>query len=259
MINHISSAEAVAQGLPGRDTYKASHLVYKDDINRGGGVLHLCLEAYYAFMDSIMISERHAMAQEELNTKLWLAEGGLQSGRWVDAPITFKWLKYLNLEHLKIASGFEITLKSVLLEKSYIVQEIDRNIDSYRFLAEKQKIEPVYSHEILKIEGYRYDGMLNYLPGLTSKSLGFEQILKKPKYRAALGLPHCELELIDEFRSLRNEIHFPHDAISTPIRSAYPIPVLDFLLRFINDWVINRSNLISTKLQIGGILPQLSA
>ena len=260
MTTHMSSTEAVAQGLPGHDCYRASHLIYKDDINRDGGVIRLCLEAFYAFTDSIMIAERHAMLQEELSTKLWLAEGGsLKTERLPDTPVTWKWLRFLNLEHLKIASGFEITLKSILLERNYIIQEIDKNIGIYRELAQKQKTEPVHSGEVIEVGGYRYDGTMNYLPGLTNKSLGFEQILKKPKYRAALGLPHSDLDLINEFRNLRNEIHFPQDAIGTPIRSANPVPVSDFLLCFINNWVIDRSNLIRKKHQFGGSLLPLPA
>lgn len=259
MTTHISWAEAEAQGLPGHDTCRASHLIYKDDINRDGGVIHLCLEAFYAFTDSIMIAERHALLQEELDTKLWRAEGGrLETGRLPEAPVTWKWLKFQNLENLKIASGFEITLKSILLESSYVIQEIDKNIDIYRALASKQKTEPVLSAELLEVGGYRYDGAMNYLPGLTKKSLSFDQILKRPEYRTALGLPHSDLDLINEFRILRNEIHFPQDAISTPIRSAYPISVSDFLVSFINNYVIDRSNLMRKKHQIGGLLQPLS-
>ena len=258
MTTDISSAEAIALGLPGHDSYRASHLIYKDDINRNGGVLRLCLEAFYAFTDSIMIAERHAMVQEQMDTNFWLAEGGtLKTGGVPDTPVTWKWLRFLNLEHLKIASGFEITLKSKLLESSYIIQEIDKNL--YPALAQKQKTEPVHSSEVLEVGGYRYDGAMNYLPGLTNKSLGYDQILNKQKYRAALGLPHGDVELINEFRNLRNEIHFPQDAISTPIRSAYPVPVSDFLLSFINNWVINRSNLIRKKHQFGGLLLPLPA
>lgn len=260
MTTHISSAEAVAQNLPGHDTYRASHLIYKDEINRDGGVFRLCLEAFYAFTDSIMIAERHAMLQEELCTKLWLEEGGsLETGWLPDSPVTWKWIKSLNLEHLKIASGFEITLKSILLEKNYIIQEIVKNNDIYHSLAQKQKSEPVHLSELFKVGGYRYDGTRNYLPGLTNKSLGFEQILKKPKYRSALGLPNSDLDLINEFRNLRNEIHFPQDAISTPIRSTYPMPVSDFLVCFINNWVIGRRNLISERHQFGGSLLPLRA
>ena len=80
MTTHISSAEAVAHGLPGHDCYRASHVIYTDDINRDAGVLRLCHEAFYAFTDSIMIAERHAMLQEEMGTNRWLAEGG-QIGR----------------------------------------------------------------------------------------------------------------------------------------------------------------------------------
>ena len=254
MTTHISSAEAVAHGLPGHDCYRASHVIYTDDINRDAGVLRLCHEAFYAFTDSIMIAERHAMLQEEMGTNRWLAEGGLEA-RWLpDTPVTWKWIKSLNLEHLKIASGFEITLKSIILEKNYIIQKIDEKIDIYKPLALKQKSEPVHPAELFEIGGYRYDGTMNYLPGLTNKSLGFDQILNKSKYRLALGLSHGDLDLIDEFRNLRNEIHFPQDPISTPIRAAHPVPVSDFLLCFINNLVIDRGNLISKKHQFGGLL-----
>lgn len=247
----MSTAEASAQGLSGYNTFRASHLIYHDEINRDGGVVRLCYEAFKAFTDTIMVNQRHAMLQEDLDTKHWLAEGGFSTGRRLDTPVTWKWLNSLNLEHLKIASGLEITLKSILVEKGYIVQKIV-NSQRYGHLAEKQKEEPISVSEVLLVDNYRYDGKVSYLPGLTDKSLTFYIIVNKPKYREVLGLADLDIDLIDEFRRLKNEIHFPNDAIETPIRAAHPVPISEFVISFINDWIVHRSNLIRGQRELGG-------
>ena len=70
MTKHISSVEAEAQDLPGHDTFRASHVTYYDDVNRDGGVFALCLEAFNAFNDSIMVSERHALGTTMANAHM---------------------------------------------------------------------------------------------------------------------------------------------------------------------------------------------
>ena len=220
-------------------------MIYYDDVNRDGGVFALCLEAFNAFNDSIMVSERHALAHEERQDKIFLAQGkSLLSSPLPEIPVTWKWLRNLNLDHLKIASGFEIIIKSILVEKGFLIQKII-NDGRYCNLANKQKDYPVYAQELLKIDDFRFDGLINYLPGITTQSLGFQTILNKPDYRAVLEFSDLDIKLIDEFRTLRNEIHFPMDAISTPVRASYPMPISDFLLSFMNKWIVDRGNLIS--------------
>lgn len=252
MAEHISSVEAKIQDLPGHDTFRASHLIYYDEINRDVGIFVLCLEAFNAFNDSIMVSERHALAYERLQDELFLVEGrSILDGPLPENPVTWKLLRSLNLEHLKIASGFEIILKSMLVEKGIVIQEIVNMDGPYKILAVKQSSSPVYTEELLEIDDFRFDGLINYLPGITRKSLGFQTILEKPDYRSVLEISDLDLELIDEFRNLRNEIHFPRDAISTPVRAAYPMPISDFLVNFINKWIVDRGNLISDTRGLG--------
>ena len=257
MAGHISQADAESQRLPGYDVFRASHLIYHDEVNRDGGIYQLCLEAFYAFSDSIMISERYALAREQRQDEIYVSGSDFGTGRPPDAPVTHKWLRFLNLEHLKIASAFEITLKSLLVEKGIVIQEISRSDGSYKDLADRQKKVPIYARELFEIDGYRFDGLANYLPGVTRNSLSFRTIISEPDYRDALGISDIDLKLIDEFRNLRNEIHFPADAVSTPIRAAHPVPIAEFLLQFINRWVIGRANLIHDRRGIGSEWPLL--
>ena len=74
MAGHISQADAESQRLPGYDVFRASHLIYHDEVNRDGGIYQLCLEAFYAFSDSIMISERYALALNNARTKFTFLE-----------------------------------------------------------------------------------------------------------------------------------------------------------------------------------------
>lgn len=245
MTGHISSVEAKTKALPGHDTFRASHSIYHDEISRDGGIFALCVEAFKAFNDSIMVSERQILAYERLQDEIFIGEGrSILDSPLPANPMTWKWIRLMNLEHLKIASGFEIIIKSMLVEKGILIQEI-KSDRAYKILAIKQRKSPVYAKEIRKIKDFRFDGSVNYLPGLTRKSIGFQTVLKEPNYRSVLDISDMDLELIDEFRNLRNEIHFPTDAISAPVRAAYPIPISDFLVNFINEWIVDRGNLIS--------------
>jgi hypothetical protein len=207
---HLSTADAKARGLSGFDVYRYSHVLYLSEINRDAGVVRLCREALMAFSDTVLIHDRHALSAEQAETKRWLAASGIAAGlACPSSPITFARLEWINFENLKIAAGFELTLKAMLLEKDYILQEINDCDPAYKTLSGEQKQRPISKAELFLIDDYRHDGQRNYLPGLRPTSLKFSTIVQKPAYRAALGLPSYDLDLIDEFRDLRNQIHFP--------------------------------------------------
>ena len=44
----------------------------------------------------------------------------IATGTYVDAPATYGWLEFLNLEYLKISIGFELIVKSILIEKTIL-------------------------------------------------------------------------------------------------------------------------------------------
>ena len=245
LLNHISTAEAKARGLPGHDTFRFSHLMYHDPVNRDYAVWYLCREALKAFNDTLMISQRGARLAEDLATEAWLARGGLTSGTYVDAPATYRWLEFINLEYLKISTGFELIAKSILIEKDYIVHEIDGKSEKYKPVARKQKTSPVSVSEVIEIDSYRFNGRINYLPGVTEASLRFGLILSEATYQSVINIPDADLKLINEFRTLRNQIHLPGDAIECPIMNAHSKSPIEFIVEFLNKWVIERGNLIN--------------
>ena len=247
MDGHISTAEAKARGLPGSDVYLFSHLIYHDELNRASGVVHLCREALKAFKDSITLGERYAIEAELLEEQRWLARGGFAKEEIPECPHKNKMMNSINLENFKIAAGFELVTKSILIEQNIIVQEIDSKNALLNELSKSQKDKPVLIDELLKIEEYRFNGQLNYIPGLRKKSLNFDTIINKPHYRAVLKIPENELNLINEFRKLRNQIHFPTDVMETPLQAAYPKPIVEFFQDFINTWIIERANLLTQK------------
>jgi len=245
---HITTAEAKRQGLFGADVYRHSHLLYKDDLHRDWGVVWLNLEALKAFADTVTIIQRHKILSQRAAVKDWQDRGGFQS------DLTFPWgeataalMEYMNYENLKIASGFELHLKARLLARDFILHEINSKIRGYRALAKEQSDRPIAKHELIAIQPYHFDGHQNYLPGLTQTSIKFSRITNKPKYRAALGLTTQQLDIINDYRLLRNQIHFPGDHLESPNIRGYPRPIIEFLTGFINTEIVDWSNQLIAK------------
>jgi hypothetical protein len=245
---HITTEEAKRQGLPGFDTYRYTHLLYHDDLNRDHGVFRLNEEALKAFSDTVSVTHRHALAAEQAAEKEWLRKGGFNS----DIPypfgdVTGEKRKYLNYENLKIACGFELHLKARLLGRDFIVHEIDPKPQGCKSLAEEQRTRPITKRELFAVQPYRFDGNQNYLPGLKEGSIKFSWLTDKPTYRSALGLSGQQLDIIKDYRNLRNQIHFPGDILEAPNIRAYPNPIIEFLVGFINSEIVNGSNALIVK------------
>ena len=233
----------MAQGLPGSDVFRYSHLLYHDALNRDHGVVRLNIEALRAFGDTLLIARRAELSREQQAVAEWLAKGGFQSGHeypW--GAHSFARMEYINYEHLKIACGFELHLKARLLFRDFLVHEIDAKDLSFRALATEQSQRPISRGELLQITDFRFDGNTNYLPGLKQGSIRFSWLTEKPAYIAALGLPTHLVEVIDEFRQLRNQIHFPGDVLETPRINAMTAPISEILTEFINHEIIAWSN-----------------
>jgi hypothetical protein len=69
----------------------------------------------------------------------------------------------------------------------------------------------------------------------------------KPAYRSALGLSDEALDIIGDYRALRNQVHFPGDILDTPHIRAYPRPIIDFLTNFINTEIVQFSTQLVAK------------
>ena len=244
----VTSKEAKRQLLPGHHVYKSTHLLYLDEHQRDHAVVRLNFESLKAFSDTVTVGQRHQLALERLADKDWHDSGGWNAGLELPpAHSTWAMLEYLNFEYLKIASAFEIHLKARLLSTDHVLHVIDRTSSSHKALAEEQRDRPILKAELLSLSDFYFDGTKNYLPGLKGESIKFSWLTDLPKYRKALNLTDQQLDIIQDFRRLRNEIHFPGDALESPNISAYPGPISNFLVQFINEEIIHWSNQLSTK------------
>ena len=242
-MGHVTTADARLRGLPGSDTYRASHIAYLNDHHRDWSAVRLNIEAMKAFTDTIQVSERDALADHRREVQEFLSRGGLE------ADLPFPWspsahdlMEYINYEHLKVASGFELHLKARLLARGFVLHILDNKIGQYKALADEQRNRPIQTQELLGVAGFHFDGKHNYLPGLTDFSLKFSWLTDRPLYRAVFGLEDRELDVIKDYRELRNQIHLPGDVIETPALHALGKPAIEFLLPFINREIVGWSN-----------------
>jgi hypothetical protein len=243
MTNHISTAQAKLQGLPGSDVFRFSHVLYHDPLNRDAGVVHLNVEALKSFLDTVVVDQRRALAVEQMAVQYWLAQGGFASEAPFPCGVAIHaYMEYVNYENLKIASGFELHLKARLLANDFVVHEIDGRNPDYKKLAKEQETRPISKTELFAIRSYHFDGKKNYLPGLKEASLKFSKLTDEPDYRKSLSLPDDQLDIIRDYRLLRNQIHLPGDIIESPSIQAYPGPIIDFIVNFINAEIVAFSN-----------------
>jgi hypothetical protein len=135
-----------------------------------------------------------------------------------------------------------VHLKSRLLARDYVLHEIDKSIPEYKSLAKQQKTRPIKKHELFAIQACHFDGRQSYLPGLRDGSLNFGQLTKEPAYRAALELTDQQIDIINDYRLLRNQMHFPGDILETPHIRAFARPIIEFLTAFIDVELVDWSN-----------------
>jgi hypothetical protein len=106
----------------------------------------------------------------------------------------------------------------------------------------------VYSHELLAIEGFYYNGQLNILRGLTTNSLDFKLILDTPPYRLQLGKSQDFLNIVEDYRKLRNQIHLPGDPVEAPHINKYTgDSLIRLLVTFINEDIVEYNNRLIDK------------
>lgn len=253
--HHISTEEAKKQNLPGSDVFRFSHLLYNDPLHRNAGVVHLNVEAYKAFSDTIILGQRHALAAEHEAVEEWLKAGDVVSGMpypW--GTVTFAYTNYVNYENFKIACGFELHLKARLLAKDFVIHEIDGRQPDYKSLAKEQETRPIPKGELFAISSYYFDGQQNYLPGLKDKSLKYSKLTDELKYREVLDLADDHLNIIKDYRNLRNQIHLPGDIIKTPNLQSYPGAVVEFITSFVNTEIVVYTNELIERSQLNHAL-----
>jgi len=243
---HLSTEEAKIKQLPGWDVFRYSHVLYLSDLQRDWGVVALNREAYKAFSDTILIKHRADLAAEQEAIKEWLNQGGFNSNLplpWGAAGLSQ--LEYMNYEYLKVACGFELHLKARLLSQEYVLHEINDSDVKYRTLAKEQQKRPINKAELFSIDGFRFNGKENYLPGLKPTSIKFSLLTDKAEYLKAIGLPDETMALISDYRNLRNQIHLPGDAVETPgLQKLKGKHISEFILDFVNEEIVDCSNKI---------------
>lgn len=218
-----------------------SHMLYFDGLHRDHGAIALSRQALSIFCDTIIFGRRNELREEDEAVRDWKAAGNtLAISPLPPTPWAFARLERYVYENLKIASGFELHLKSRLIEGGFVVHMI---LDSapWRSLHKEQKLRPVLVNEMLSLCPYISTQTERYLPGVTKQSLNFSWIVTKPAYIAALYLPAQTVEIIDEYRQLRNQIHLPSDLQESPKIQVHGRP-LDFLLEFANRHIVDWAN-----------------
>jgi len=232
-VTHISTDEAKKLNLPGSDSFRSSALAYYNDLSRKRYVVDLRTIAYEC-LKNISLTQPSPPAE-----------------------------MYLNF--LKIGTLFEIYLKSVLLEKGFLIHLFDSRLvqkmslfqyfmsffqkkynNDLNKLLKRQKKQPIQFQVAIDTFGFRYDDsdpryQKNVLGGVSNKSLEFGTILLKPKYLEHLGLNAQELKLVKLFREFRNHIHSPGDFeyISSPEDVIY---TWEWLFNFVNEKIVEITN-----------------
>lgn len=252
---HITTAEAQEQGLIGADRWKEwSILRYRNEETRDRGVAELYREAITILLDTITLKNRAAILEEY---EIWMMffesihAGTAGNSKSPICPKIRDRRFQLNIENFKIAAGFEIFIKARLFQEGYVPHEIEKATVGCEALAKQQKSRPITVQELLAASPSRFDGTANYWPALSSRSLQFSTLTEKPLYGAAIGLSAQQIQIIDEYRKQRNEIHLPGEIAGIGLRIKNLPDKIAFLVKFINDEIIFRFNEINTRHEIG--------
>jgi hypothetical protein len=89
-----------------------------------------------------------------------------------------------------------------------------------------------------------YNGTHNILPGITGNSMQFSTMIDKVNYRNAYSLDSKTLDIISEYKDLRNAIHLPGDPVETKeLKEISWSKRIEFLRWYIYDQLVlvNRS------------------
>jgi hypothetical protein len=244
----ITEIEARRRNLPGCDTFKRTELTYKDDINRDSFVIKLNIESYKVFCSSFLIGDYPKIIKEREHQEIYyrkLNENIPETNNLtiIHPPIIQERFEFINLENFYLATGFELSFKSKLLHRNFIVN-IFEDSEQFANLRKEQKKRPVNKTELFSISGYFYDevNMINSLKGITGKSLDFSIILNKPKYQKELLVDKETIQIAEEFRNLRNQIHLPGDWKSSALINKLGDSLVSKLVDYINHHIVDMTN-----------------
>lgn len=241
--NPIPTVEARRLGLPGHDTYLYSHLLYKDALHRDYGVVRLNMEALKAFSDTMLVSRRESLADHRAIIAKWLQKGGFAAGlEYPEHSDTARAIEYANYENVKIATGFELHLKARLLERDFVLHLIESKPPEFKDLSLQQTRRPILKAELFARSDYHFNGTHNLLPALRAGSIKFSWMVNKPGYSSALELAGDQLDIVRDYRELRNQIHFPGDFLEAPHIRAFGKPMIEFVLSFLNTEIVAGTN-----------------
>ena len=257
----ITEAEAREKKLDGCDVFKRSQLAYKEEINRDNFVIYLNKEAYKILLSSALIGEYPTLLAEQniqnIETLKQLSNQiETENLEVFGPPLRLQRLELINLENFYIATGFELFLKSRLIEKNYIVNIFEDNLD-FKNLREQQKKRPILKSELFSISGYFYDESkkINILKGITDSSLNFCTICTKNKYKSVFNLSNDIWGIIDNYRILRNQIHLPDNCINSPFLDKIGEKLVPKIVEFINTEIVDNSNNLIKKWNLSHIPP----
>ena len=223
-----------------------THMLYFDGFHRDHGAIALSRQALTVFCDTILFGRRNELLREDQVLREWEAAGNtLATSLCPPSPWGLARLERYVYENMKIASGFELHLKARLIEAGFVVHVIQES-DPWKVLQKQQRLRPIRVSEMTSLCPYISTQTERYLPGVMQQSLNFSRITTKPAYIAALGLPAPTVEIIDEYRELRNQIHLPGDIQQSPKIQAHGRP-LDFLLEFANTNIVDWANGLLTR------------
>lgn len=235
----ITQKEAYSRGLPGSDVFVYRHLIYKDELHRDFGTAYLNVEAYRSFLDTIWIS-KYPQIVEEIDT-------AIKNNFLTHTPLLWEKIQLQNLENFKIAAGFELAFKAILLRKNCIINLI-KKITNFEDLSKQQWIRPILREEYFAIDDYRYDSQKceNKLIGLQEGSIKFSTILDKNNYNyiILLDLPEDIMSIANDYRNLRNEIHFPGIGGGLELNFTKDNTLIYKIKDFINKYIVEVNNTI---------------
>ena len=244
----MTEEEARKKGLPQSDTYKrASHLAYKDDMNRDHFVASLNEEAYKIFTDTILIKHADNLI--------------LESKQNFGAPMPYSFLRAQNetLENFKLAAAFEIHLKACLYQNDIVIHEILEE-GVFEQLLKDQRKRPINKSELFDIVGIEnafiyepynskrsWEGAGIVFDGLSGNTITFNKILQKSKYKKELRKSKDLLNIAADYLTLRNHIHLPGDAeyvryVPTMEVGQRLIDHIRLVVNFINEDIVKQVN-----------------
>lgn len=114
------------------------------------------------------------------------------------------------LDSIKISTCFENYIKAELLLARFVIHKIDRNVAQFSHLERTQKRRPIRIDEFRGMQDFVYDETSHeyYLPGLTTNTLDYSILLNKEAYIRVHRIPQAILQLLREYNTARNTLHF---------------------------------------------------